>query len=299
MKTDQIGMIKNLVQLIEENIREDLDMEVLAEKTGFSQYYIHRLFTALTGKTLMAYVRGRRLSLSLNDLINTNLNIIDIAQEYHFSHEQSYIRAFKQQFHVTPALYRRMHCEMPVVETLDTARLYETGHGLMTAPRMCMLPEFYLQGIEREIIHEHNYQHQDTNQLIMEWEKEYLPHIQHKSDESVYYGLVQYNDNPHGRLYAACTEVTAPGKVAEPVRNYTIPTRNYASFRYVGMHSPYELNFRLLLELYEKILAWKEATAYVQTDGFHIERVNLKECDADYCEMDIYVPVTSGPRTQR
>lgn len=289
-------MIKNLIQLIEEDIREDLDLDKIAEETGFSKYYIHRLFKAITGKTLMNYVRGRRLTLSLNDLVNTRLNIIDIAQEYNFSYEQTYIRAFKQQFHMTPAQYRRMHCEIPVVEKLDTSNLRSAGNGLITAPRMCIMPQFYLQGIEREIIHDHNYYHQDTNQLVSEWEKNYLPRIENKANPTVFYGLVLYNDNPHGRLYAACTEVTAPGKAPEHVKNYTIPTRNYAAFRYVGMHSPYEITFKTLLELYQKINSWKEETSYLQADGFHLERVDLKNCDADYCEMDIYVPVCSKPR---
>lgn len=135
--------------------------------------------------------------------------MIDIAQEYQFSHEQSYIRAFKQQFHVTPAHYRRMKCEMPIVEKFDTARLYAAKQGLLLAPRICMLPQFYLQGMEREIIHEHNYLYQDTNQLIKEWEQDYLPHIANKVNETVYFGLVQYNENPYGRLYAACTQVKA------------------------------------------------------------------------------------------
>lgn len=291
MKTDQISMIKNLVQMIEEDIREELNLNALAEKTGFSPFYIHRLFKALTGRTLMAYVRGRRLSLSLNELVNTRLKIIDIALRYNFSHEQSYIRAFKQQFGVTPAQYRRARGEMPVVEKLDTARLYAAANGLMTAPRMCIMPQFYLRGIERRITHDHNYLYSDTSLLVKEWEKDYLPHIESKEEPTVYYGLVLYNESHDGRLYAACTRVKKPGEPLEPVRGYTVPTRSYAVFRYVGMHSPYELNFRILLELYEKINAWKKETSYTQSDGFHLERVDLKKCSADYCEMDIYVPV--------
>lgn len=242
----------------------------------------------------MTYVRGRRLSMSLNELLNTDLKIIDIALEYNFSHEQSYIRAFRQQFGVTPAHYRRNHCELSVVEKFDTARLYEASQGLlMLTPRMCILPQFYLQGIEQEINHDHNYEHQDTNRLIMEWEAGYYPHIENKTEPFVYYGLVQYNDNPHGRLYAACTKVNEPAKASAPVKNYTVPTHDYAVFRYVGMHSLHEINFRTLLELYGKILAWKDETSYIQADGFHIERVDLSKCDEDYCEMDIYVPVCS------
>lgn len=297
MAANQVQMIQNLIQVIEENIRQELDLDLIAEKTGFSKFYVHRLFRALTGMSMMAYVRGRRLTLSLSDLINTRLNIIDIALRYHFSHEQSYIRAFKKQFHITPAQYRRSHGELPIVEKFDTAHLYGTEQGLLSAPHMCMIPEFYLQGIEREIIHDHNYYHYDTNQLVNKWEKTYLKQIKNKVDEFVYFGLVQYNQNPKGRLYAACTQVKALGKTHEPVKSYTIPTHNYVSFRYVGMHSPYEITFRTLLGLYENINAWKAETSYLQAGNFHIERVDLKKCSASYCEMDIYVPITSTPKT--
>lgn len=92
MQKDQISMIHNLIQLIEEDIHENIDLDMLARETGFSKYYIDRLFKALTGQPLMNYVRGRRLTRSLDDLANTRLNMIDIAQEYQFSYEQTYIR---------------------------------------------------------------------------------------------------------------------------------------------------------------------------------------------------------------
>lgn len=294
MQTDQINMIHNLIQLIEENIREELDLDALAKETGLSKYYIDRLFKAITGQTLINYVRGRRLTLSLDDLVNTRLNIIDIAQEYQFSYEQTYIRAFKQQFQMTPAQYRRSHCDMPEVKVLDISNLYLTGKSLLTEPRICSLPQFYLQGIEREIVHSHNYFHQDTNQLVKEWGNDYFPYIKNMVAPSVYIGLVQYNDNPFGRIYAACTEVKAPAYASPPVKSYTIPAHEYAVFRYVGLHSPYDITFKALQSLYNKINDWKGKNDYMQVGGFHIERLEMKKCDSDYCEMDIYVPICSN-----
>lgn len=296
MQAAQISMVENLIQLIEENIRENPDLDRLAEKSGFSKAYIHRLFGAMTGQPLMAYVRNRRLTLSLNELLKTDKNIVDIALEYGFGYEQSYIRAFKQMFQMTPAHCRKMHCELPVVERIDTAHWYEVNQGLVLTPRLSMLPEFYLAGIEQEIIHDHNFYHQDTNRMVKELEQIYLPKIENKVSESVYYGLVQYHGKPGGRLYAACVEVDRPGKDEAPVKNYTIPMNNYAVFKYVGMHSPYEITFRLVLSLYEKINEWKEETSYIQAAPFHIEHVDLKKCGQDYCEMDIYVPVCSEPQ---
>lgn len=291
MQTDQINLIHNIVQLIEANIHENLDLDAIADESGFSKFYIDRLFKSLTGETLMNYVRGRRLTLSLDDLVNTNLKIIDIAQNYHFSYEQTYIRAFKKQFHMTPAQYRRSHCDMETVKVLETSDLYPAGDGLLVAPQICTLPQLHLQGIEREIIHSHNYFHQDSNQLVKEWGNHYFPNIRRKAAPSVYIGFVQYNENPHGRMYAACTEVKSLTTAVPPVKNYTIPAHRYASFKYVGQHSPYEITFRTVQSLYNKINEWKEQTSYMQAGGFHLERIDLKKCDKEYCEMNILVPV--------
>lgn len=291
MQTDQINLIHNIVQLIEANIHENLDLDAIAEESGFSKFYIDRLFKAITGQTLINYIRGRRLTLSLDDLVNTRLNIIDIAQNYQFFYEQSYIRAFKKQFHMTPAQYRRSHCDMQEVKVLNTSDLYPTGEGLLMTPQICNLPKLYLQGIEREIVHSHNYFHQDSNQLVKEWGNNYFPHIKKKVAPSVYIGFVQYTENAHGRMYAACTEVKTPVYALPPVKSYTIPAHNYASFKYVGLHSPYEITFKTLQSLYNRINEWKEQTAYMQVGEFHLERIDLKKCDKEYCEMDILVPV--------
>lgn len=43
---------------------------------GLSKYHLQRLFQALTNKSLMSYVRGRRLTLSLHDLIRSNIPFV-------------------------------------------------------------------------------------------------------------------------------------------------------------------------------------------------------------------------------
>ncbi|MDO5603377.1 MAG: helix-turn-helix domain-containing protein, partial [Oscillospiraceae bacterium] len=272
MNAEQIEKIIKTIRLIDEHTAENIDLQQLAAEAGVSKFYLHRLFKTLTGKSIMAYARSRKLCMTLDELLNTNWNLIDIALKYGFSHEQSYIRAFKQQYHMTPAQYRKVRCELPVEEKLDIAALYPAEAGVMIEPQMRIRPQFFLQGIEKEIIHDHNYFNKDTNQLIAEWERNYLPGIADKVDASVYFGLVLYNDNPKGRLYAACTQVKGPAPGRPPVKSYTVPTRTYAVFRYVGMHSPYEITFQMLLQLYETINRWKKETAYVQSDGYHMER---------------------------
>lgn len=44
----------------------------------------------------MEYVQSRKLTSSLNELLSTNMRIIDIGLNYGFDYEQSYIRAFRR-----------------------------------------------------------------------------------------------------------------------------------------------------------------------------------------------------------
>lgn len=97
MNRTQFAAIKEIIHHIDDQLQESLHLEELAKQAGISKYHLHHLFKAVTGKSVMTYVRDRKLSRSI-DLLSTNLNIIDIASNYHFEHEQSYIRAFKQKF---------------------------------------------------------------------------------------------------------------------------------------------------------------------------------------------------------
>lgn len=102
MYTANLELIKNAVDCIELKINEPITLDGLSKELNLSKYHLLRLFKALTGKTLMEYVRGRKLTESLIELLNTRLKIIDIAMEYAFEYEQTYTRAFKGLFEFRP-----------------------------------------------------------------------------------------------------------------------------------------------------------------------------------------------------
>lgn len=267
-------------------------MEELSAQAGISKYHFHHLFKAVTGKSVMAYVRGRKLSRSIRDLLSTDLNIIDIANNYHFEHEQSYIRAFKQQFQMTPAQCRKQKGEIPIEQKIDTNQLLHIGQGLIMTPRMCIVPQFHVQGLRAEIVHSENFNHGTANRLMEQYRDIYLPTMEAAIDPDVYIGLVQYTEHPEfSNYYTSCTPVTSTVNVVAPMVGTTIPLGEYAVFRYVGFHSPFEISFAAIKGLYDYIDNWMADTAYAQSAAYHFERVNLKICSQDYCEMDIYMPI--------
>jgi len=293
MNSDQISSIENTIENIEREIKNGINLDQLSNEVGISKYHLHRMFKSITDKSLMSYVRGRKLSRSLNDLINTNLNIIDIANEYQFEHEQSYTRAFKQQFNMTPSRYRKLQCEISIEPKIDVNHMHNIAQGLVIQPRICIKPQFYVQGIQKEIIHKENLIYHTTNILAEKFLKDYLPTINNKINEEVYIGLVIYSSNPqYSNDYIPAVETSVINKIKAPFVNYTIPSNQYAVFRYIGFHSPHDITYETLKELYNYIMGhWQKSTAYKKLNDYHFERIDLKICSDNYCEMDVYMPI--------
>lgn len=293
MNDVQFAAIKEMIQLIDEQLQAPLDLEKIATQAGISKYHFHHLFKAVTGKSVMSYVRGRKLSSSICDLLNTDLNVIDIASSYNFEHEQSYIRAFKRKFNMTPTQCRRLKKEMPIEQKIDINQMLYIGQGLVTPPRMCIVPQLFVQGLKAEVVHEENFTSKTANAIMEQYKSVYLPTIKNAIDPDIYIGLVQYTTECSGysNHYTACTPVTSIREVVPPMVVATIQTSEYAVFRYVGFHSPLDITYAAIKDLYDYIDSWLESTAYIQSAAFHFERVNLKICSKNYCEMDIYIPI--------
>ena len=72
------------VDYIEAHLDQELALCTIARKAGVSQWHFQRIFRALTGETLKAYIRSRRLAQSLEQLLGTKRRIIEIAMEAGF-----------------------------------------------------------------------------------------------------------------------------------------------------------------------------------------------------------------------
>lgn len=293
MNTVNRVLIEQVVNEIEQSLKHPVSLDGMSGRLGLSKYHLHRLFTGVTGMPLMQYVRGRKLTASLNELLSTNLNIIDIAIEYGFAYEQSYERAFKRQFDISPATYRRRRGELAVVNHIDTSMMRDVEQGLLVEPRYVLKPSFTLAGVPSFVVHEENYNTLCANTLGKRFFDGDRSGIMGEVNPRVYFGLCLYGSNPkYGNDYMPSVEVQKPFDPPPPLCCKTLPTTHYAVFRYVGLHAPEELTIRCLLEIYDYIdNVWYPNTKHVQSQPYHFERMDLDRCDSTYCEADIFVPI--------
>ncbi len=286
------GLIEDAVVLIEDNLKTGMSLDEIAERLCISKFHLHRLFRAIAGNPLMTYVRGRKLTSSLLDLMDKELKIIDIAYEYNFQYEQSYERAFKQLFGLTPSEYRQKSCEIPIVPRMDTSLLNDISKGILIAPFYCTKSRFHLAGIRTMINHEENYIAGTANSKALDFYYNHRQELKNVSNEHIYYGLVTYYDFNQADYYMPSVEVSVPFDSDGIFTCQTIERSDYAVFRYAGLHSPEELTMKLLCEVYEAIeKVWLPKTSFKPTLQFHFERIDQHICREDYCEADIYYPI--------
>jgi AraC family transcriptional regulator len=100
-------LLENVLIDIKEGIRNGINTDIIARKHALSESHLQKLFRLAFNQSLGFYIRLCKLAASIDDLLNTDLNIMDIALVYSFEYEQSYIRAFKREFGITPGKLRK------------------------------------------------------------------------------------------------------------------------------------------------------------------------------------------------
>jgi transcriptional regulator GlxA family with amidase domain len=79
----------------------------MARKACFSRRQFHRLMVQMFAETPGSHQRRRRLDRSAWLLLTTNSQVLEIALETGWRNHESYIRAFRGRFGVTPSAFRK------------------------------------------------------------------------------------------------------------------------------------------------------------------------------------------------
>jgi endo-1,4-beta-xylanase len=100
-------VLEGVVDTIENSLKDGINADALADEFSLSSIHLQRLFKQTFKKPIGTYIRSRKLSSSIGDLLYSGLSVLDIALEYGFSYEQAYILSFRREFGFTPGDLRR------------------------------------------------------------------------------------------------------------------------------------------------------------------------------------------------
>ena len=286
-------LLENLLTEIEKGIREGINTDILAQKFSLSERHLRRLFTFAFNQPLAGYIRSRKLAASLDDLLKTEFNILDISLEYDFDYEWSYIRAFKREFGVTPGDYRKSGQIVKVKPPLHLFDENKMPDGLFFGPDIVMVPRFHVAGKL------HRIPSSDSITLAPEAAKAFWLNERSKiktaKNGDVYIGLTRYNENDKGfNEYLTSVQVDNFKGMPQGFSKDTFEASLCAKFRYIGQHHYSEINRNVARSMYEAIMKFTHAehsNYRLLNDKVFFERIDTSLYDGTYCQMEWYAPV--------
>jgi len=106
-RDEYIARINRVIDYIEKHIDRELTLNTLADVANFSSFHFHRIFRAIVGETLNAYIRRVRIERAAGQLThNPGKTITEIALDCGFSGSATFARAFREHYGMSAGRWR-------------------------------------------------------------------------------------------------------------------------------------------------------------------------------------------------
>lgn len=209
---------------IETHFQGALTLDDIAGCAGVTRFHITRAFGDATGRSIMRYVRGRRLTESARALARGAPDILAVALQAGYGSHEAFTRAFREQFGVTPESVRAngtlqnlqlmepIHMDQALLATLDPPR-FVTGKTLLVA------------GLNER------YTCESSAGIPSQWQR-FLPSFGHIPGQigHVAYGARSNFDDEGGFDYLCGVEVPDFSRLPKEMGALRIPEQRYAIF---------------------------------------------------------------------
>ena len=113
------------IWFIETRFAGDLSLDEIAKAAGVSCYHLVHAFGFATGRSVMRYVRGRRLTEAARSLAGGAPDILAVALDAGYGSHEAFTRAFRDQFGLTPEAARARRA-LDNIELVEPIKMDET-----------------------------------------------------------------------------------------------------------------------------------------------------------------------------
>jgi len=130
--------IQAAIDFIESRLFEDIAPSAVAAQIGFSEYHFHRIFRGMLRESVADYIRKRRISEAAKLLQESDKPILELALASGFETHESFTRAFKKMYGLTPSQYRQQKHGLSTYHKKRTSRtmLEHIQTGITLEPRI-------------------------------------------------------------------------------------------------------------------------------------------------------------------
>lgn len=226
------------IDYVEAHLDTEIALSDVAKAAGLSQWHFQRVFRALTNETLKTYIRSRRFAKALDQLLSTKLPILDIAMAAGFETQESFTRAFKSCFSLTPGQYRAFGSRSQFVKKveLDADYLRHIHRNVSLEPEVYEQRSMQLVAVRTLFYGIDSGKNNLAKKLPPLWAS-FLPRLGEvpHAVPGVCYGVVSpVHDSSDQLQYFAAIEVSQRAALPEGMLTLDVPSACYAKFCHKG-----------------------------------------------------------------
>jgi AraC family transcriptional regulator len=214
---------------IETNFGNDLSLDEIAQAAGVSRFHLARIFEARMGRSVMGYVRARRLAIAARALAAGAPDILAVALEAGYGSHEAFTRAFAAAFGVTPEALR----QGGTVKPFDLQEAILMPNTLIDTPSPHRLQSgraMTIGGLAGGYTPETSAAIPSLWQSFVQW----LPDVPGRTGEAfTTYGLC-YNQTDNSFDYMAGVEVDPKADLPEGFVRVVLKPLTYAVFPHTG-----------------------------------------------------------------
>jgi len=232
------NFVQNAICFIDLNYHNGVSLMEVSEFVGFSRYHFHRIFKSYTGYSVKEYVMLKQFHKSLLLLENHYNNILEVSVECGFESQESFTRAFKKYFGITPGKIRKngpfLKKSLNRLENvIEYAMQKKITGGEIMQPDIINKESFKIIGIRC-------FSNNKNGEIPRAWDEfnKRYNEIQNRISNYVL-GVCEYVENfDHESSdkfeYICCCEVSNADQVPEGMVAKEIPAQKYARFKHMG-----------------------------------------------------------------
>ncbi|WP_461256854.1 helix-turn-helix domain-containing protein [Treponema sp. R80B11-R83G3] len=293
-KKKPFALLENVLLDIEEGIKKNITAFTLSKKYSLSEIHLRRLFKFAFNKAISGYIRSRTLAESLNDILHTDKNIIDIALEYGFGYENSYSRSFRREFGISPDNLRKTRQIIKIQPPLHLFDENNLDDNAFFGPEFVVVPQFHLIGKTHKLSFE-NALKEVYNAGKLFWEND-RQRVKNIINPDVYFGFT-HNIN-HEKKYSeflTSVQVRNLSDIPPGLSGATFNTSMCARFRFIGQHQYNDINIETANKMYGIIRKYINDDKFnysLSMDKVYFERIDFKKYNGDFFQLECYTPAT-------
>ncbi len=273
------------LEYIEQNLENSISSEDVARKAHLSKFHFLRIFNILTGMTLGEYIRQRRLSLAVREVVSTKHKIIDIALKCGYETPEAFTKAFKKLHNMSPSEARKTKKNLKAFPPLSF-QIIVKGEEKMNY-KIVKKEQFKVAGIKTHVTNNNGENFKIIPRFWDEIEKDGSRSILEKNKGKLGIMGICYNFNMETNEFDYI--IAIEGDNIHGLENYdvvNIKSNTFAIFESIGSMP------NAIQDVWKRIFAeWFPATKYEHADGPELEVYYPGDPSSNQYKSEVWIPI--------